>query len=128
MPLKHLILCALSAEHSVYIVSRPSVCPHVSVLQTEFRWLWVKNPLMFIEPLGYSTFLGNETSQNGRNFKRYYFVILTKNSLSQLSAVYATGQKEHVSIIKIRVQEICRLNVHIFFNVLSEQTNAAAEE
>jgi len=83
---------------------------------------------MFIEPLDYSTFLGNETSQNGKIFNRYYFAILTTNSLSQLSAVDATGQMEYVTILKIHVQQICRMNVHIFTNVLYQQTNAAAEE
>lgn len=48
---KHLNLCTLWAEHGISIVSKPSVTQHVSVLQTELRWLWMKIPLMFGEPL-----------------------------------------------------------------------------
>lgn len=48
---KHLNLCTVWAEHGISIVSKPSVTRHVSVLQTELRWLWVKIPLMFGEPL-----------------------------------------------------------------------------
>jgi len=76
------------------------------------------------EPLDYSTFFGNATGHNGEIFNRHYFVILTTNSLSQISH-FVTNHMERVSILMIRVQTICRLIVQHISNVPSQQTNAA---